>query len=197
MRDSFKTKGRSEQPVVVQPEVRTAPSDFAGSPGIPEKVYSEDVEVIPPETSEEKTLEGKTGRIPKKSKRIELFADWYNLTHDRQKSAVMAGYSPSSAEKYSGKLIDKATVLGLIEHNLLAEAPRNLRRLKALAKGELVGAMEKTSGQIVLAATVDMLDRVAPKRQVIEQFTMHAELPPDRVEQLFSRLRGPVEAKPE
>jgi hypothetical protein len=57
--------------------------------------------------------------------------------------------------------------------------------------------MEKTSGQIVLAATVDMLDRVAPKRQVIEQFTMHAELPPDRVEQLFSRLRGPVEAKPE
>ena len=172
-------------------------SDKTGPPDGPADIIVEETEVILPEGSETKISDGANGKKPKRPKRIELFADWFNLTHDRQKSAVMAGYKPSSAEKYSGTLIDKATILGLIEHNLLQEAPRNLRRLKALAKGELVGAMEKTSGQVVLAATQDMLDRVAPKRQVIEQFTMHAELPPDRVEQLFSRLRGPVEAKPE
>ncbi len=128
--------------------------------------------------------------IPRKTERLELFAEFYNLSKDAQKSAVMAGYTPKTAKSYAYKLLDKAEVLGLIEQDLLRQAPKALRRVKSLSEGKTIGTLEKVTPQVVLDANKEILDRVHPKKQVIEQFSVNATLPPERVEQLFQRLRG-------
>lgn len=132
----------------------------------------------------------KTQELPRKTERLEVFADFYNLTQDAQKSAVMAGYTPKTAKSYAYKLLDKAEVLGLIEQDLLRQAPKALRRVKSLSEGKPIGTLEKVTPQVVLEANKEILDRVSPKKQVIESFSVNATLPPERVEALFQRLRG-------